>query len=289
MAAACGRARGARLRYVFYGYTALALASGLLAALGRAPFSRTAALVLLAGYVVFVGLAVAFPRMRVFTHAIWRGPAGARGVALTFDDGPHPEHTRRVLDLLDSHGVRATFFVIGAKAERHPEVVREIVARGHAVAGHSYDHVRTYTFRGVRALQADQDASDRVLGSLLGRAPRLFRPPFGLVNPRIGRLIEERGLVHVHWSVKAIDGVAGASADRVVARVVRGLRDGAIVLLHDAAERDDRPPVILEALPRILDAMRQHNLTGVTVEELLGSASGEVASQSRAGERREVS
>lgn len=260
------------VRYVFYGYTALALASGVLWAMGRAPFARSTAIVLCAGYVLFVVLAVVFPRLRVFTRAVWRGPRDARGVALTFDDGPHPTHTRAVLEVLERHGARATFFVIGRKAAQHPDVVREIVARGHAIGSHSADHARTYTFRSVRALHADQEESERVLTEILGSAPRLYRPPFGLVNPRIGQMIDERQLVHVHWSVKAMDGIASATVERVVRRVAPGLRDGAIVLLHDAAERDDRVPVAIEALPAILDAMRARNLPAVTVDELLGTA-----------------
>lgn len=258
------------MRYVFYGYTALALASGILWALQRPIWSRSASIALLAGYCALIVVAVVWPRLRVFTRAVWRGPRDARGVALTFDDGPHPTHTREVLDVLDRYGARATFFVIGRKAEAHPELLREIVARGHAIGSHSYDHGRGYTFRSVRALHADMDASDGAIEKILGRAPRLYRPPFGLVNPRIGRMIDERDLVHVHWSVKGIDGIASATADGVTRRVIPRLRDGAIVLLHDASERDDRAPVAIEALPQILDAMRARNLPAVTVEELLG-------------------
>lgn len=258
------------MRYVFYGYTALALASGILWGLGRPPLSRSGSIALLVGYVVFIALAVVLPRLRVFTRAVSRGPRNARGVALTFDDGPHPIYTRRVLAVLERYGAHATFFVVGRKAAAHPDVVREIVARGHAIGSHSFDHSRAYTFRSVRALHDDMDACDRVIEEIVGHAPRLYRPPFGLVNPRIGRMIDERDLVHVHWSVKGIDGIARATADGVARRVIPSLRDGAIVLLHDAAERDDRAPIAADALPAILDAMRAQNLDAVTVGELLG-------------------
>ncbi|MDI1443189.1 polysaccharide deacetylase family protein [Polyangium sp. 6x1] len=223
----------------------------------------------LAAYTAIVLSGVLFLRLRMFVDAVCRGPNDARGVALTFDDGPNPRHTPKVLAELDRAKVKATFFVIGKKAEAHPEIVRDIVARGHALGSHGYAHPRTFAMLSTSAVRADIERSLVVLEKITGRRPSLFRPPIGHTNPRIAKVVDELDLTVVGWSVRAIDGLASADAARVTARVTRGLEDGAIVLLHDAAERDDHVPASLAALPRILEGMRAKNLDGVTVTELM--------------------
>ncbi len=218
------------------------------------------AIVLVVAYVGFFLAGVFVLRLRVFADAIVTGPDDARGVALTFDDGPHPEHTKKVLDVLDARGVKATFFVIGRKAEAHPEVVREILARGHSVGVHGYAHDRLFALRGSRRVKNDLERSIQLLEKITGKRPTLFRPPIGHTNPTIARVAEQLGLVVVGWSVRARDGIAGATPAKVVGRLAGGIADGAIVLLHDAAERDDRTPVAPAALPAVLDAISARGL-----------------------------
>lgn len=225
----------------------------------------------MAGYFGLVLCGVLFLGLGMFVDVIGRGPPDARGVALTFDDGPSPEHTPRVLDLLDEAGVKATFFVIGRKAEAHPELVREIVARGHAIGLHGYAHDRLFSLRSARYVEQDLTRAASVIERITGARPTLFRPPIGHTSPRIARVVDALELEVVGWSARGLDGLARARPDRVAARVIPGLRDGAIVLLHDAAERDDHTPASLEALPRILAAMSANNLAGVRVDAWLDS------------------
>ncbi len=231
----------------------------------------------LAAYLTIVLAGVFFLRLRMFVDAVCQGPNDARGVALTFDDGPSPTHTPKVLALLDRAKIKATFFVIGKKAEAHPEIVRDIVARGHLVGSHGYAHPRTFAMLSKAAVRADIERSLVVLEKITGERPTLFRPPIGHTNPRIAQVVTDLGLIVVGWSVRAVDGLASAKASRVAARVVRGLEDGAIVLLHDAAERDDHLPASLEALPRILEGMQGRNLDGVTVSDFVEAAREEGA------------
>jgi peptidoglycan-N-acetylglucosamine deacetylase len=198
-------------------------------------------------------------RLQMFADAVVRGPEGARGVVLTFDDGPHPEHTRQVLDLLERHGAKATFFVIGAKALRHPELVAEIVRRGHEVGVHGFSHDRLFSLRSPSRVEDDLARAIRTLEDLTGDRPRIFRPPIGHTNPTIARIAHRFGLTVVGWSVAGRDGVR-TRPEAIVRRVRRGLEDGAIVLLHDAAERDDRRPAVIAALPGIFDAIAEKNL-----------------------------
>src|SRR5579872_4061236 len=146
------------------------------------PFAWAAGALL--GYLSLVLAGVLVLPWRVFADAVVRGPRDARGVALTFDDGPHPRWTRAVLDALSARGVRgATFFVVARKAEQHPDVVREILERGHSVEIHSYAHDRLFALRGVRRVREDLERATASIERLTGRRPRLFRPPIGHTNP----------------------------------------------------------------------------------------------------------
>jgi peptidoglycan/xylan/chitin deacetylase (PgdA/CDA1 family) len=205
-------------------------------------------------------------RLRVFCDAVVRGPKSAAGVALTFDDGPDPKTTPRVLDLLDAAGAKGTFFVIGRKAEAHPELVRAIRARGHGVGLHAYAHDRLFALRTARRVRADLAQGVKALEAITGERPVLFRPPIGHTNPTIARVADELDLVVVGWTIGGRDGVAGAEPEAVAARVSAGLRAGAIVLLHDAAEKGGREPAGVRALPSILEAIAEARLAVMPVE-----------------------
>lgn len=230
------------------------------------PIPLPLAAVAITAYVAIILCGVFFLRLGMFVDVLSRGPDGARGVALTFDDGPSPTSTPKILDLLDAAKVKATFFVIGKKAEAHPDLVRDILQRGHAVAMHSYAHHRLFSLKSARYVRDDLKKAMDVLTEITGERPLLFRPPIGHTNPTIARIAKELGLEVIGWSVRALDGVSAADPKRVAARVKRGLRDGAVVLLHDAAERDDREPASIAALPAILAAMSAKNLEGVRID-----------------------
>jgi peptidoglycan/xylan/chitin deacetylase (PgdA/CDA1 family) len=219
----------------------------------------------LGAYAGLITWGVLDPSLEMFADVMWRGPEGAHGVALTFDDGPHPRFTRSVLDALDGAGARATFFVIGEKGARHPEMLRELVARGHLVGVHGDRHDRFLSLRSTARVRADLTRAVEFLAAATGERPRLYRPAVGQTNPRIARIAAELGLTIVGWSVRARDGVR-TDPSSVVERVVPRLRDGAIVLLHDAAERDDHDPAAGVALPEILAAMRERGLEPVRLD-----------------------
>jgi len=199
-------------------------------------------------------------RLRMFADAIVRGPSDATGVVLTFDDGPDPVHTREVLDALDAHEAKATFFVIGKKAELHRDVVEEILRRGHEVGVHGFEHDRFFSLRGSKRVRADLERAIRTLENITGKTPLLFRPPIGHTNPTIARIADQLDLTMVGWSVRARDGLSRTTSDDVLARISRGLEDGAIVLLHDAPEHGTRKPAGVTALPAILERIAAKNL-----------------------------
>ncbi len=244
--------------------TLAALALAVRSALGK-PVPLWLAILAFAGYAALVTWGVLSPSLEMFAEVVWRGPEGARGVALTFDDGPHPTFTRSVLEELDRAGAKATFFVIGEKVARQPELLKEMAARGHLVGVHGDVHDRAFSFRSMRRVRDDLARAVDAVARATGERPRFYRPPVGQTNPRIARAAKELGLTIVGWSLRGRDGIRADPA-RVAARVIDGLRDGAIVLLHDAAELDDRAPAAPEALPRILEAMREREIPAVRID-----------------------
>jgi peptidoglycan/xylan/chitin deacetylase (PgdA/CDA1 family) len=249
--------------------TSLALAAALLARIdgSAVPLWVVAALVLVT--VGTVGSGLAFMGSGLFARPIL-GTDPARSedlVALTFDDGPHPVHTRAVLDMLDARGHRATFFVIGTRGARHPDLLTEILRRGHALGNHSYAHSWATAALSVPRLVADLHRAQATLRAA-GCDPRWFRPPIGIVSPRLSAAVRHAGLHIVGWTASARDGVPTRPA-RALSRLVRAMRPGAILALHDAAERGDREPLALVILPPLLDEFESRKLRSVTIDELL--------------------
>lgn len=252
-------------RLVLYAATSALLGMSLYAVVVRPPPLGWAVLALVAYASVLLAGVLVLP-LRVFVDAVVAGPGGARGVALTFDDGPHPRWTPVVLELLAARGARATFFVVGHKVEQHPQVVRAILEAGHAVALHSYAHDRLFALRPEARVRADLERGLAAIERVSGARPRLFRPPIGHTNPAVARVAADLDLTVVGWTARGLDGLPGARADAVAARVIRDLRDGAIVLLHDAPEKGDAEPPAVGALPRVLDALAARNLAVVPLE-----------------------
>ena len=234
--------------------------------------SPAVAVIVLVAYVALVILGVLFSRFGMFADILVRGPRGARGVALTFDDGPDPTTTPRILELLAGAHAKAAFFVIGHKAEQHPELVRDILARGHVIGVHGYTHDRLFAMRSARTIRADLCRAIAVIEQISGQRPRLFRAPVGHVSPPVAAVARELELELVGWTVKSLDGWSGTKPERVLDRVIPRLDDRAIVLLHDAAERGDFVPASLQALPEILTVAARRRLELVRVDEWLDPA-----------------
>lgn len=213
----------------------------------------------------------------LWPRSSWLGPnilrlpeqACARNeIALTIDDGPDPLVTPLVLDLLDLHKARATFFCIGTQAERFPEICRDILARGHALENHSQSHRHDFSLRGPFAMRREIETAQQTLLSITGQRPRFFRAPAGLRNPFLDPVLHRLGLRLASWTRRGFDTRTGDPA-LVNERLLRGLRAGDILLLHDAhcAPTAQGFPVILAALPGLLRAVREANLHCVTLPQ----------------------
>jgi peptidoglycan/xylan/chitin deacetylase (PgdA/CDA1 family) len=256
-------------RVAFFAWSAALVTLAVLAAARGELGPRRLVLLGVAWYAVAT-IGVFFPRLQMYGPIVLRGSAGRRSVALTFDDGPHPVTTRQILAALAATHHRATFFVLGTKARRHPDVIREIHAAGHTLALHGDRHDRLHAFRMpwrvreelLRAASAVEDAT--------GVRPRFFRPPLGHTSLTTTRGARQAGMTIVGWSTRGFDGVRGRTPEAVVARIARSVTDGDIVMLHDASEHDDFEPASIRALPEVLRVLDEREWRSVGLDTLLG-------------------
>ncbi len=229
----------------------------------------------LVGGVVAYG--VFAPRSGLFGEVVARGDGSARRVALTFDDGPWPGETERILDLLGEHGARATFFVIGRYAAAHPRLVERIYREGHQIGNHTYDHSRAGLLRFWGYWRAQLTRTDEAIASIIGARPAVFRAPMGFKSPPVMAAARNLGYATIAWSRRAYDGVA-SSPDQIEQAVLQrggGIRAGEIVLMHDGRDpASDRPiGATSSALPRILSGLRERGLDAVRLDALLTGGS----------------
>jgi peptidoglycan/xylan/chitin deacetylase (PgdA/CDA1 family) len=158
---------------------------------------------------------------------------GAKLVWLTIDDGPDADDTPRLLELLDQHGAKATFFFIGAKAAAHPELVADVIRRGHTVGNHTMNHSQHWFWAfGPLAVRREITECQRTLADTSGTAPVWFRAPAGLKNPFVHEVVERESLRLACWTARGLDGV-DADKSRVLDRLKQAIRPGAIVLMHE--------------------------------------------------------
>jgi peptidoglycan/xylan/chitin deacetylase (PgdA/CDA1 family) len=180
-------------------------------------------------YPPFIFVAMYFIRLNIFVKAQCKN--STKEILLTFDDGPHPVQTPKVLDVLRRHNVKAMFFLIGKNAEAYPDIVRQIVADGHLVGNHTYSHQGKFSVFSAKKIKEELEKTDDILRKITGKKVEYFRPPFGITNSRIGRVVRERGYKVIGWNIRSYD--TSLTQEKVSNRVIKKLRPSAIILLHD--------------------------------------------------------
>ncbi|RYY72395.1 MAG: polysaccharide deacetylase family protein [Comamonadaceae bacterium] len=211
------------------------------------------------------------PRSRLLGPNVTRLPEAAaarREVALTIDDGPDPQVTPQVLDLLDAAGQRATFFCIAERVKAHPALAREIVARGHSIQNHTAQHRHNFSLLGPRGFAREIARAQHMLKAVTGQRPTCFRAPAGLRNPFLEPVLRVLGLRLVTWTRRGFD-TAERDPAKVLARLTHNLQPRDILLMHDgnAARTASGRAVIVEVLPLLLDRLRADKLRAVTLPE----------------------
>ena len=174
----------------------------------------------------------------VYLKTICRAETKEKVVALTFDDAVE-ENTTKVLDVLKKHNIKATFFLVGSKVEKHPSIVKRIVNEGHIVANHTYSHSGFFPTSSKKKVGQEITKCADAIQNTVGKRPVLFRPPFGVTNPIIGKAVRALGLKTIGWSIRSLDTVKGKTREEVAQKVLKNLHAGAIILLHDRCQEAD--------------------------------------------------
>jgi peptidoglycan/xylan/chitin deacetylase (PgdA/CDA1 family) len=202
-----------------------------------------------ASHALFV-LPVFLPRLSLYGPVLSRLPTSERQVWLTIDDGPSDD-TEAMLDLLQRHGARATFFLVGERALARPGLVARIRQAGHGIGNHSHTHPQARFWRlGPAAMAAQIGQAQQALATTSGVVPRWYRSVVGHTNPFVAPAQRRHGLARVAWSARGYDAVDGDVA-RVLARIDAGLRPGAIILLHEGAPHGNSLAIVQAVLQRL--------------------------------------
>jgi len=226
-------------------------------------------IVSIAGFTLFALNEIANPRGALLGKVLWKGDR--RGIALTFDDGPHPLYTPRVLEILDRFQAKATFFVIGRYLKEFGALATEISQRGHLIGNHSYNHLRMMNFLSGQKFRQEILACQREAEKWVGYRPRFYRQPAGFRNPNIFRILKELGMSMVGWQVRAFD-TQRQDPLAIARRILKKADPGGVILLHDGSDsvlNQDRTAT-LKALPEILRGFRERGMEFLTLEELFG-------------------
>ncbi|MBR2569718.1 MAG: polysaccharide deacetylase family protein [Paenibacillus sp.] len=213
-------------------------------------------------------LTLAQLREKYKSHFILQGPSSPPRVALTFDDVPDKYFTIQVLNVLKEHNVKATFFVVGNRAEAHPDVVKRMVDEGHVLGNHSYTHANLPKVNDKK-FQQEVNMTQDAVQKITGKTMTMIRPPYGNVSEEQVKWLASQGLLIVNWNVDSLDW-KGLNADQVVSNVMSHIGSGAIVLQHAAGGTGEDLTGTVEALPRIIKQLRNQGIELVTVPVLLG-------------------
>ncbi len=213
------------------------------------------------------------PRSTLLGKNITHLPADAiqRGeVAITIDDGPDPEVTPQVLDILDRYQAKATFFCIGKQAEQYPALCREIIQRGHSIENHSHTHSNLFSLFSPWRIHREIEKAQAVISAISEQPPRFFRAVAGLRNPSLDPVLAHCNLQLCSWSKRGFD-TRESDANRVLHSLTLDLKSGDILLLHEgnSARTVEKKPVILDVLPHLLEHLTQAGMRSVTLRSAI--------------------
>lgn len=199
-------------------------------------------------------------------RVVHRVPTKEKLVALTFDDGPHPTFTPEILQILDKYQVKATFFIIGERMEKYPDIAKEVFTRGHVIGNHTYTHPYNIEEETQEQVIWELKKCEQVIERITGKRSYLFRPPRGLVNGKIVRIAEEEGYRVILWTVSA-DHHDAPTPQLMAERVLKQICPGGIILAHDGRVGIRWKDVV--ATPIIIKSLIRQGYQFVTIPELL--------------------
>jgi peptidoglycan/xylan/chitin deacetylase (PgdA/CDA1 family) len=203
-----------------------------------------------------------FIQWNYFFNSINYGDRNSNKIAITFDDAPLEPYTNQVLDLLKQHNIKALFFLIGKQIEGNEKIVQRILNDGHIIGNHSFSHANSFPIFSVRKMIEDTQLCDAEIERVTGKKVRLFRPPFGVTNPRVGATVKQQQYISIGWSLRSYDTTI-TNRTKLMQRCLVSLRGGDIVLFHDWGKHT------LDILPEWIEEVRKRGLKIVRTDELL--------------------
>ncbi len=236
--------------------------------------------ILLFFYLFLLILGVSVLKLNFFVHSFCRGEATAKGIVLSFDDGPDPSATPALLQVLRRHQIKAAFFPIGANVKKYPDIIKQIDQEGHVLGNHTFRHVWWTNFLISRSLDKELEMAQEAIVAACGKIPAFFRPPMGLTNPHLKGSLKKRGLSVVGWDVRPFD--TGADAERVTKKVLKKIRPGSIILLHD---RGRTSPELVRLIEGLITEIKARGYGFCGLDELTGKRPYQTREEARAEER----
>jgi peptidoglycan/xylan/chitin deacetylase (PgdA/CDA1 family) len=221
-------------------------------------------------FVILCLMAPFLPQLGFFLPIISRGNSGQKAVSITFDDGPDPHTTEPLLALLDRHGVKATFFVVGKKAAAHPRLIQNILEKGHLLGNHSYRHDNLLMLRSRKQLFKDISTAQEVL-SRFHIKTLAFRPPVGITNPKLGGVLKDLGMIAVNFSRRGMD-AGNRRLKGLSKRVLKDLGNDHIVVLHDVMPKKHGAlkQLWLKEVENVLQGIKDRGFKVLPLSELIG-------------------
>jgi peptidoglycan/xylan/chitin deacetylase (PgdA/CDA1 family) len=213
-------------------------------------------------------LSLANTQNKYYRDILTNGPRTKREIAMTFDDAPDANFTPKILDILKKNGVKATFFVVGWRVEAYPDIVKRIVAEGHILGNHSYNHANLPKLKDD-AFHEQIIKTDRLIEKFTGFTPNIVRPPYGNVTERQVQWLVTQKKVIVNWNVDSLDW-KGLKAEEVATNVLTHVHAGSIILQHSGTGTGGDLSGTVKALPKIIDELKNEGFKLVTIPELLG-------------------
>jgi peptidoglycan/xylan/chitin deacetylase (PgdA/CDA1 family) len=220
-------------------------------------------------YILLCVAASFFPRSNFFLPVISRGDTDKNLVALTFDDGPSEPITRQILELLDRYSVKATFFVSGVNALKHPDIIAEIIARGHTIGNHSLHHNPFLMLGSYNYLYQEIFRAQEILKEM-GIQTSAFRPPVGIISPKLPSVLNKLGMFCVTFSCRAFD-AGNRRVKNLSVKILKKVKADDIILLHDAAPRGKEGiDILLSEIEKIIKGLSSKGLKVVPLSDLIG-------------------
>ncbi len=211
-------------------------------------------------YVLSLVFGAGLIQLNYFVNSINKGTT--KGIAITFDDGPDPQTTPQILDILAKENIKASFFVIGHKIEANKALLQRIDDEGHTIGNHSFSHTKKLTTSSTSFLREDFLKCSKSVEAVINKRPKFFRAPYGVTNPRYKRAIMALSLKSIGWSIRSLD-TKTDDANRLKNRVIKKISNGSIVLFHDTQK------ITVEVLPQIIQHCKNNGIKIVSLPELI--------------------